>query len=156
MEETQETRDKPKKYNHGSAYRRNRHGTQFDTLMLANELKHKVTIYVMDEKHVPKKWRYFNGRPAADYARYIRDCVSAANDIWLDAKTPDGEKIKKRKELQQKALSYCNILQQQLADICAECSGATPENMGGITDILGQLTGKIIKWSKSDSTRLVN
>lgn len=143
-----------KKYNHGNAYRRNRHGTQFDTLMLASELKHKVSVYAMNEKHVPKKWRYFNGQAAVNYARYIRDYISMANDVWLDPKEPDEEKNNKRKDLQQKALSYCNILQQQLADICTECDGATPESMRGITDILSQLISKIIKWGKSDSTRL--
>lgn len=154
--ETQDAGDRPKKYNHGSAYRRNRHGTQFDTLMLANELKHKVSMYVMNEKHVPKKWRYFSGKPAADYVRFVRDYVSMANDIWLDAKIPDEEKIRKRKDLQQRALSYCNILQQQLADICAECDGATPESMRSITETLSQLVSKIIKWSKSDSARLLD
>ena len=66
---------------------------------------------------------------------------------------PDEEKVKKRGELQARALSYCNILQQQLIDICEECSGATEENMRGITDTLSNLVGKIINWSKSDNGR---
>lgn len=146
-------KSKSTKYTYGNNYRRNRGETKFDTLTLANELKHKVSIYVMNEKYVPKKWRYFNGKPAVDYARAIRDCISMANDVWLDDKVPDEEKVKKRGELQTKALSYCNILQQQLIDICEECDGANDDNMRDVVDTLSNLIGKIIKWNKSDNER---
>ena len=146
-------KSKNTKYSYGNNYRRNRTETKFDTLTLANELKHKVTMYVMNEKYVPKKWRYFNGKPAVDYARKVRDCVSMANDIWLDDKVPDEEKIMRRKELQARALSYCNILQLQLIDICEECDGANEDNMRQVTDTLSNLVGKIINWNKSDNVR---
>lgn len=142
------------KYSYGNNYRRNREETKFDTLTLANEMKHKVSIYVMNPKYVPKHWRYINGKSAADYARYIRDCVSIANDIWLDDKKPDEEKVKKREEMQDNALHYCNILQQQLIDIQEECDGATAENMRDVVDTLSNLIGKIINWSKSDNDRV--
>jgi len=103
----------------------------------------------MNEKRVPKRWRYINGKPAIDYARTIRDYIVMANGTWLNKNSEDENS--KRKELQQKALSYCNILQMQLTDICEECEGATEENMGDITDMLNSLTGKIINWIKSDS-----
>lgn len=137
------------KYSYGNCYRRNRRETRFDTLDLAQELKHKVSVYVMKDKYVPKRWRYINGKPAIDYARMIRDCVSRANDIWLKK-----DSLAERKELQDKALSYCNILQLQLMDIIAECDGATDESMRGITDTLNALVGKIIKWSKSDNEQI--
>ena len=141
------------RYSYGNNYRRNREETKFDTLILAGTLKRKVSMYVMNPKYVPKHWRYMNGKPAIDYARYIRDCVSSANDIWLDDKLPDEEKVKKREELQKKALSYCNILQLQLMDIQEECDGATEENMREVVDLLSDLIGKIIKWNKSDNDR---
>ena len=146
-------KSKNTKYSYGQNYRRNRTETKFDTLTLANQLKHKVSVYVMNETYVPKRWRYFNGKPAVAYARTIRDCISIANDIWLDDKVPDEEKVKKRSELQARALSYCNILQQQLIDIVEECGGATEDNMREITDYLSDLIGKIINWSKSDNGR---
>lgn len=146
-------KSKNTKYAYGNNYRRNRKETNFDTLTMANDLKHKVSVYMMNPSYVPKHWRYFSGKPAVDYARTIRDCVSLANDIWLDDGVPDDEKAKRREELQAKALSYCNILQQQLIDIIAECDGATDENMRGIADMLSNLIGKIIKWNKSDNER---
>ena len=41
-------KSKSTKYTYGNNYRRNRVDTKFDTLTLANELKHKVTVYVMN------------------------------------------------------------------------------------------------------------
>ena len=150
MEEVAKTvpENSKSKYSRGSTYRRNRHDTKFDTIDMASELKHKISVYIMNEKYVPKRWRYFNGKPAVDYARQIRDLVSRANDIQLS-----GEQWEERAELQDKALSFCNILQLQLIDIIAECDGATDENMREITDILSRLIGKIKNWSKSDSIR---
>lgn len=142
-------KSKNAKYCYGGNYRRNHKTTKFDTLTLANKLKHAVSVYVMNEKRVPKRWRYINGKPAIDYARTIRDYIVLANGTWLDKNSEDENS--KRKELQQKALSYCNILQMQLMDICGECEGATEENMREITDMLNSLTGKIINWIKSDS-----
>ena len=133
----------------GSTYRRNRKETQFDALDVAIELKHKVSVYVMNEKRVPKRWRYFNGKPAVDYARYIRDCVSVANDIYLGKGT-----IESRREMQNKALQYCNLLQLQLMDIIEECEGATEESMRDISDMLTDLIRKIKRWTKSDSDRI--
>lgn len=133
----------------GSTYRRQRKETQFDALDIAMGLKHKVSMYVMNEKRVPKRWRYLNGKPAVDYARHIRDCVSAANDIYLDMGT-----IESRREMQEKALRYCNLLQLQLMDIIAECDGATEESMRDISNTLTDLVRKIKRWTKSDSDRV--
>ena len=140
------------KHTYGSNYRRNRKETKFDALEMANELKHKVSKYVMNENYVPKRWRYINGKPAVDYAREIRDNISFANDIRLEG--PDIKQMQeKRNAYQQKALSFCNILGSQLSDIISECAGATDENMREITDLLDKLIGKIINWIKSDSNR---
>lgn len=140
--------DRKFKNSYGNNFARNREETKFDTLDLAQELKHKVSKYVMNEKRVPTRWRYMNGKPAIDYARRIRDLVSVANEIRLNQ-----ENIEKRNELQKQALAYCNILQLQLMDIIAECEGATHENMREITDTLDKLIGKIRNWNKSDDKR---
>ena len=48
-------KSKNTKYSYGQNYRRNRTETKFDTLTLANQLKHKVSVYVMNETYVPKR-----------------------------------------------------------------------------------------------------
>lgn len=151
MAEEGKNKSRNGKYSYGGNYRRNHKPTKFDTLTLTNKLKHAVSVYVMNEKRVPKRWRYINGKPAIDYARTIRDYIVLANGTWLNKNSEDENS--KRKELQQNALSYCNVLQMQLIDICAECEGATEENMREITDMLNCLVGKIINWIKSDSTQ---
>lgn len=92
-------------------------------------------------------------KPAIDYARAIRDCISDSNDIFLN-KEQTPERLSARALLQEKALSYCNKLQLQLMDIIAECEGATDDNMREVTDLLSDLIGKIIKWNKSDNDRI--
>ena len=141
------------KYTYGNNYRRTRRETQFDTLDMAVSLKHKISVYVMNDRYVGKRWRYMNGKPAIDYARAIRDCISDSNDIILN-KEQTPERLSKRLMLQEMALSYCNKLQLQLMDIIAECEGATDDNMREITDLLSDLIGKIIKWNKSDNVRI--
>jgi hypothetical protein len=121
---------------------------------LANELKHKVSKYVMNPKRVPKHWRYINGKPAIDYARHIRDCVSRANDISLKPGELTDETRKERSQLQDRALSYCNILQLQLQDIVEECDGATDENIQYVVNDLSKLISKIMSWKKSDKERI--
>lgn len=148
----EKTKSTPK-YTYGNNYRRTRRETQFDTLDIAVKLKHKISTYVMNERYVPKRWRYMNGKPAIDYARAIRDCISDSNDITLN-KEQTPERLSKRLMLQEAALSYCNKLQLQLLDIIAECDGATDDNMREITDLLAELISKIIKWSKSDNDRI--
>ena len=140
------------KHTYTNNYRRTRKETQFDTLDMACRLKHLVAVYVMNEKRVPKRWRYMDGKPAIDYARAIRDCISEANDIRIDG-TPSEQELTERARLQKKALSYCNILQLQLIDITQECEGATAESLREITDLLLDLVRKIPKWSQSDSKR---
>lgn len=139
------------KHTYGPSYARQRKETQFDTLDLAINLKRRIARYVMNEKRVPKRWRYVEGLPALNYAREIRDCISDANDIRIDGADPDN--IARRRRLQYKALSACNRLLEQLDDITEECEGATDESMRAIVDIITALVRKIPKWIESDSNR---
>ena len=43
------------KFTYGNNYRRTRRETQFDTLDMAVSLKHKVSVYVMNDRYVPKR-----------------------------------------------------------------------------------------------------
>ncbi|MCD8208534.1 MAG: hypothetical protein LUD72_11395 [Bacteroidales bacterium] len=133
----------------GQNYARLRKETKFDVLELAVSLRRQVARYVMNEKRVSKKWRYFDGLPAVNYARTIRDYISYANDIRLD----DPERAEERILLQEKALQYCNVLHFQLLDIIEDCEGATHENIHVITDTLSELIAKLKKWHKSDIAR---
>ena len=137
-----------------NTYRKDRNETEFDTLDKAKNLKRRIAKYVMNEKKVPKRWRYVEGVKAVDYAVKIRDCISRANDIKFDPEHPDPEKVKERLKFQDYALSYCNILQIQLDDIVDECEGATYDNMGPTFDELTELIRMTVAWKNSDNKRI--
>ena len=139
-----------------NTYRRDRNETEFDTLDKARSLKRRIARYVMNDKKVPKRWRYIEGVKAIDYAIKIRDCVSRANDIMLDPEHFDQEKADERLKYQDYALSYCNILQLQLDDIIEECEGATHDNMAPIIDELIKLIRMTVAWKNSDKNRMGN
>ena len=136
------------RYSKGDTYRRNRRETKFDIPEMAHKLKHEVAKYCMNEKYVPKRWRYIDGKPAIDYAAKIREAVIIANEIPLDT-----AHIKIRENYQQTALSYCHLLELQLMDIAEECDGATHDNLHNVTDSLNTLYSRIKRWKQSDSKR---
>ncbi len=138
---------------YGYNFLRTRRKTQFDLLTIAVDLRRKVAKYVMNERYVPKKWRYFDGLPAVDYARTIRDDISLANDIKIGTKDADPEKVKERLNLQEHALSYCNLLQDQLLDIIEDCEPATETSMREISDMLEDLIKRLMKWHDTDNAR---
>ena len=142
----------PPKHTYGYSYARNRSETSFDTTTIAINLRDKVAKYVMNENHVPKKWRYIDAVPAIEYARIIRDCVSGANDIWI-GEDHSPAMLETRRMLQLMALMNCGHLEKQLIAIKADCQGATDENMREVSDLLESLLKKISSWSKSDRER---
>ncbi len=127
--------------------------TKFDTLVIARDLRAKVAKYVMNEKYVPKKWRFVDGIKAVDYAVEIRDSIALANDIKIGTDDADPDKVRERLDLQEYALSYCNILQLQLLAIQEDCDGANDNNMREVTDLLDDLIKRLTKWHDTDNAR---
>lgn len=142
----------PPKHTYGPHYARQRKETEFDLLDIAIDLKRRVARYIMNEKYVPKRWRYIEGLPTLEYARAIRDNISDANNVRID--TAILRDVTKRRDFQFGALAACNKLQEQLDDIIEECDGATDESMRAIINDLTQLVRRIPKWIASDSQRL--
>ena len=68
-------------------HERDRGETGFAPVDYAASLQDSVTTYVMNEKYVPKKWRYVLGIDAIRKADEIYDSVSYANKIWLKPET---------------------------------------------------------------------
>ena len=60
-------------------YRRFRAPTDFDTLELCDDLKRETAKYIMNEKRVPKRWRFIYGTKLLEYADKIREYVTFAN-----------------------------------------------------------------------------
>ena len=127
-------------------FRRFREETDFDILELADQLKRKTAVYIMNEKRVPKRWRYVYGIQAVQYADRIREAVTIANDIHATSE----ELLAERCRYQTRALSYCNLFQCQLIDMEETLDGVTSENLREIVDILDGLISRVINWRKKD------
>lgn len=127
-------------------FRRFREETDFDILELADQLKRKTAVYIMNEKRVPKRWRYVYGIQAVQYADRIREAVTIANDIHATSE----ELLAERRRYQTRALSYCNLFQCQLIDMEETLDGVTSENLREIVDILDGLISRVINWRKKD------
>ena len=125
-------------------YRRFRAPTDFDTLELCDDLKRETAKYIMNEKRVPKRWRFIYGTKLLEYADKIREYVTFANDIHAT----DEDLLKRRYLYQTQALSYLNLFQCQLIDMEEALDGVTEENLSVIVDIHDSLISHVINWRK--------
>lgn len=130
----------------GGVYKRLREETDFDTLELCDDLVRQTMKYVMNEKYVPKRWRFMCGEKLVNYADRIREYVTVANDI----RATDEEKLEQRNTYQSRALSYCNLYQSKLIDMEEVIDSVTCENLRQITDTLDALIGHVVQWRKTD------
>ena len=62
-----------------NVYTRNRKKTPFDVLANAEKLQDLVTLYVMNERYVPKKWRFMIGQDLIKKIDELNDNIIAAN-----------------------------------------------------------------------------
>ena len=65
-----------------NVYTRNRKKTPFDVLANAEKLQDLVTLYVMNERYVPKKWRFMIGQDLIKKIDELNDNIIAANSIY--------------------------------------------------------------------------
>lgn len=64
-----------------NVYTRNRKKTPFDVLANAEKLQDLVTLYVMNERYVPKKWRFMIGQDLIKKIDELNDNIIAANSM---------------------------------------------------------------------------
>lgn len=65
-----------------NVYTRNRKKTPFDVLANAEKLQDLITLYVMNERYVPKKWRFMIGQDLIKKIDELNDNIIAANSIY--------------------------------------------------------------------------
>lgn len=66
-----------------NVYTRNRKKTPFDVLANAEKLQDLVTLYVMNERYVPKKWRFMKSPDATGWTLLAWRGVCASSPCFI-------------------------------------------------------------------------
>lgn len=93
-----------------NVYARNRKKTKFDVVTNAEKLQDDITLYVMNEQLVPKKWRYMIGEDLIAKIDELNDNVIAANSIYATTE----KDLETRKTYQQRAIINGYQIQRKL------------------------------------------
>lgn len=128
-----------------NVYARNRKTTDLAFLMIGQDLQAKLTIYVMNEKRVPKKWRYMVGRNIIAKVDELVDNIVAANSIYPTT----AEELEKRKLFQSLAICNCYQLQNKIIRLINCINTVTVDSLTQIIKLLHQEIATLKKWKKA-------
>ena len=117
-----------------NVYARNRKTTDLAFLMIGQDLQTKLTIYVMNEKRIPKKWRYMVGRNIIAKVDELVDNIVAANSIYPTTT----EELEKRKLFQSLAICNCYQLQNKIIRLINCINTVTVDSLTQIIKLLHQ------------------
>lgn len=128
-----------------NVYARNRKTTDLAFLMIGQDLQTKLTIYVMNEKRIPKKWRYMVGRNIIAKVDELVDNIVAANSIYPTT----AEELEKRKLFQSLAICNCYQLQNKIIRLINCINTVTVDSLTQIIKLLHQEIATLKKWKKA-------
>jgi len=128
-----------------NVYARNRKTTDLAFLMIGQDLQTKLTIYVMNEKRIPKKWRYMVGRNIIAKVDELVDNIVAANSIYPTTT----EELEKRKLFQSLAICNCYQLQNKIIRLINCINTVTVDSLTQIIKLLHQEIATLKKWKKA-------
>jgi hypothetical protein len=128
-----------------TVYKRNRKETATQYVVTAQALQKAVVQYVMNEKYVPKKWRFVLAQGAINLVCEIMNNIIAAHNTFPNTE----EKLTIRKEYLRKAYVGCYQLQQHLICLINVIPTVKAGNLGEITGLLLDEIALIVKTGKS-------
>lgn len=114
-------------------------------------LRAELTTFLMNEKHVPKKWRFVFSFPMLDIMKDMFGHIIAANDIFPYTQ----EAVAERKALQRYAIDDCermwDMLQYMLCTLFRDTSAdhPIPAQLELIGEILDRTESLFKAWRKS-------
>ena len=129
-----------------NVYVRNRKKTKFDVVTNAEKLQDDITLYVMNERFVPKKWRYMIGEDLIAKIDELNDNAIAANSIYA-TKEKD---LETRKTYQQRVIINGYQLQRKLTRLIRCVPSATASSLEDIIALLEEEIKDIKGWRKND------
>lgn len=137
-----------------NVYTRNRKKTPFDVLANAEKLQDLVTLYVMNERYVPKKWRFMIGQDLIKKIDELNDNIIAANSIYA----MNDQDLASRKAYAQKAIANGYQLQRKLSRLIRCVPSATAASLEEITNLLSQEIDDLKGWRKKrqNKSQIIN
>ncbi len=129
-----------------NVYVRNRKKTKFDVVTNAEKLQDSITLYVMNERSVPKKWRYMIGEDLIAKIDELNDNVIAANSIYATKE----KELETRKTYQQRAIINGYQLQRKLSRLIRCVPSANASSLEDIIALLEEEIKDIKGWRKND------
>ena len=108
-----------------------------------------ITLYVMNERYVPKKWRFMIGQDLIKKIDELNDNIIAANSIYA----MNDQDLASRKAYAQKAIANGYQLQRKLSRLIRCVPSATAASLEEITNLLSQEIDDLKGWRKNDKIR---
>ena len=127
-------------------YLKNRKETAYDPVDTAAELQDQVTLYVMNEKYLPKKWRFAIGLKIIDKCDELCNNAIAANEIWAKG----AKNMEARKTLWTRAYINSKQLDRMLTRAMRVIPTVTANSLKEIADLLDKEEGLLIRKKNSD------
>ena len=115
-----------------SVYAKDRKITKLQYIVTAQKLQVAVIQYLMNDNHVPKKWRYMLAQDAILKVSELLDNVVASNTIFPNTE----EKLTLRKKYLQQALINCYQLENKMLCMVRTIQSVNAENLKQITSLL--------------------
>ena len=115
-----------------TVYKRNRKETSTQYVVVAQNLQVAVIKYMMNERYVPKKWRYMLAHGAMRISSDILDNVIGSYRTFPNTE----ERLLERKRYLDKAVVGCYQLQSRLLCMVRTIDTVNAENLGNITSLL--------------------
>lgn len=128
---------------------RNRSLSQLEFYNTATDLRAELTRFVMNEKNIPKKYRYVFAIPITNKLQDLFTHITSANTYYPSGNTERKiELVEKRMDLQTEAIADCEVIYQQLQYVV----DTLPININKLNNILSLLEKEelLLKgWRKS-------
>ena len=109
----------------------------------ATEIRAEFTRYLMNEKKIPKRWRFVFAMPGIDYARKLMEEITAANTIY-----PTNEaELTQRRAHQTQAIVACEQMIQHMQWII-ETLGVSTKDFETLCEKIFKEVALVKAWRK--------
>lgn len=111
----------------------------------AVEIEKILTRFLMNEKNVPKRYRYVYTIPILNTVRRMQAHIVAANTIF----PVNEEELKKRRDEQQQAVNACETIIQEIQRMILVLTGIDVDKLDEVGERLTRESALLRNWRKS-------